>query len=99
VAQLDCVYRVGRSLEIVIAGVGLPEAGITVVRADGYDRDYYATLGVSHGCVIVKPGTLTTKESERTGRLPGFAFISAATGNVYRTWEECGAATQSGQHQ
>ena len=91
--QLDCDYRVGKDLHFVIAGTGQDDAAITVVRAAGYDGDYYATFGILHGCVIVKPGS-------GSGR-PAFsdmAFVSPTTGKVYLTWQECGRATKSVPH-
>jgi hypothetical protein len=47
--------------------------------------DYHATLGILHGCVIVKPETLNSNPFN-------FAFVSPRTGKVYLNWEACGAA-------
>lgn len=88
-AQLDCDYRVGKSLHFVIAGIGEPDAAFTVLRAAGYDGDFYATFGVQHGCVIVKRGAASLRPA-----LPDFAFVSPATGKVYESWEECGRTTK-----
>ena len=89
VTQLDCEYRVGRSLEFVIAGVGEREAAITVVRSSGYEADYYASIGVAHGCVIVKPGTLAREAAFRRGMDADMAFVSPKTGKVYKDWQAC----------
>jgi hypothetical protein len=88
-AQRTCTYRVGDDLEFVIAGVGNRDAGMTVLRVNGYAGDYYATMGAggTHGCIIVKPGE---------GRPAGhgtdpwdLAFVSPVNGQVYHTWQEC----------
>lgn len=80
--QLNCEYTVGAGLKFDIAGVGEPDAGITVTHADGLDADYYFTYGVGHGCVIVKHGQ---------GKID-MAFVSPKNGRVYHTWAECGSA-------
>jgi hypothetical protein len=84
---MTCEYEIGRSLRLVIAGVGFSDASITILEVDGYDGDFYATFGIFHGCVVIKPGTKTVE----AGGLPRLAFISPATGQVYRTSQECGA--------
>ena len=88
-AQLDCDYHVGDGLAFVIAGVGEPDAAITVTKASGYEADYYLTFGVLHGCVIVKPGAKATKAAFRDHVLPDMAFVSPKTGKVYTTWRDC----------
>ena len=93
--QLNCEYRVGQGLEFVIAGVGQPDAAITFVKVSGYDADFYASVGIMHGCVILKPGTRTNERTLSSGALPGMAFVSPKTGKVYRTWEECGQAARN----
>jgi hypothetical protein len=90
--RTDCEYRVGKGLEFVIAGVGEPDAGITIVRANGYDGDYYATVGVPEGCVIVNPGRGTARAAVRAGGQPNYAFVSPRTGKVYTSWQSCVAA-------
>jgi hypothetical protein len=89
--QLDCTYRVGTGVEFVIAGIGDPAVSITVVRATGYDTDYYVSVGMAHGCVIVKPGRTTREAALKRGEVPRMAFVSPVDGKVYHTWEECGA--------
>lgn len=89
--QLDCTYTVGRGVAFVIAGVGEPDAAITVTRATGYESDFYVTIGLGHGCVIVKPGRVTNEAALKRGELPRMAFVSPVDGKVYRTWQECGA--------
>jgi hypothetical protein len=93
VTQLDCEYRVGRSLEFVIAGVGQRDAAITIVRSSGYEADYYASIGVAHGCVIVKPGTLAREAAFRRGLDADMAFVSPKTGKVYKAWQDCDRAS------
>ena len=82
--SLECDYRVGRSLHFNIAGIGERDAGITFYGAD-FDGDFYASVGVLHGCVIVKPGRLKPNMID-------FAFVSPRDGKVYRDWETCGNA-------
>jgi hypothetical protein len=82
--QLDCDYSVGHSLRFAIMGVGQPDAGITFFKVD-FDGDYYATVGVLHGCVIVKPAR---------GDLLSLAFVSPQNGRVYRDWPSCAKATK-----
>ena len=89
VTQLDCEYRVGRSLEFIIAAVGQRDAAITVVRSSGYEADYYASIGVAHGCVIVKPGTLAREAASRRGMDADMAFVSPKNGKVYKFWQDC----------
>jgi hypothetical protein len=81
--QLDCEYRVGRSLWFAIPAVGRYDAAVTVFRAD-WDGDYYLTYGELHGCAIVKAGK-TRPEEERLQ----FAFVSPKDGKVYRDWPSC----------
>jgi len=81
--SLECDYRVGRSLHVNIAGVGDKDASITFLSAS-FEGDYYASVGVLHGCVIVKPG----EERDGPGMLD-FAFISPRSGKVYADWEAC----------
>jgi len=83
--SLECDYRVGPSLHFNIAGVGDKDASIAFF-ASSFDGDYYATVGVLHGCVIVKPG----KTAKRAGLLD-FAFVSPRSGKVYLDWESCQA--------
>jgi len=86
-----CEYAVGGGLRFVIAGVGQPDAAVTVEEALGYDSDYYFTFGVGHGCVIVKPGKLALRGEDP---FP-VAFVSPVTGKVYQTWQECKTAAGS----
>ena len=90
--QLDCSYQVGHDLLFVIAGVGQTDVAITVLKANGFDADYFFTFGVAHGCVIVKPGTAAAKAAIAAGRAPEPAFVSPKDGGVYRTWSACKAA-------
>jgi hypothetical protein len=83
--QTDCEYRVGRNLYFTITGVGQSYVGVTFLKVD-FDGDYFASLGLLHGCVIVKPGRALPKVLD-------MAFVSPKNGNVYKTWQEC----QSGE--
>jgi hypothetical protein len=87
--NIDCTYKIGSDLELIIAGVGSLDAGITILRTPGYDGDYYATVGAggNHTCVIVKPG-MRPKRLNIMSALD-YAFISPQTGRVYHIWEEC----------
>lgn len=83
-ASLECDYRVGRSLHFNIAGVGDKDAGITFL-ASSFEGDYFATVGVLHGCVIVKPGKARDNPLD-------VAFVSPRNGKVYQDWGACGDA-------
>jgi hypothetical protein len=78
---MSCEYRIGKDLLISIAGIGQPDTGVTFMKAN-IDGDYYATFGLMHSCVIVKPGA-------GRDRPLNFAFISPRTGKVFRTWQDC----------
>jgi len=81
--QMNCEYRIGKSLWINIAGVGQSDAGVSFLKSD-FDGDYYGTFGLKHSCVTVWPG-------KKARGFRGFAFISPRTGKVYRSWPECEA--------
>ena len=93
--QTDCIYRVGKTLEFSIAGVGKPDAGIVVLRSAGYDADFYFGFGVAHGCIIIWPGKATVEGSSLPSRFQP-AFVSPANGKVYRSWQECGNTKRVG---
>lgn len=88
--MLDCDYRIGKTLHISIAGIGLPDTSVTFMKSD-YDGDFYATMGVLHGCVIVKRGPKDSPPNvlDGPGSLFDFAFISPRSGKVYKGWQEC----------
>jgi hypothetical protein len=81
---VECTYKVGRDLVVTIAGVGETDASITFPRSNSAG-DYYATFGLAHGCIIVKPG------DHSPNKFPDFAFISPRNGKVYGSWEGCRA--------
>ena len=81
--RLDCTYRVGRDLYIGIAGIGMPDTGINFY-ASSLKGDYYASVGVLHGCIIVTPGKLSEGKEDA-----GYAFISPQNGKVYKDWPSC----------
>ena len=84
---IECSYTIGKSLHITISGLGQPDTGVAFMKSD-FDGDFYATFGLGHGCVIVKPG----KNRAVPGYFPSFAFISPKNGKVYKDWKECQAA-------
>jgi hypothetical protein len=84
---LSCEYRVGTDLRFSIDGIGDPDTGISFLRSS-FDGDYFATVGVMHGCVIVKHGEKTLPEY-LTPSMADLAFVSPKNGKVYRTWQEC----------
>ena len=81
--SLECDYRVGRTLHVNIAGVGDKDASI-IFMASSFKGDFYASVGVLHGCVIVKPG-----ETNKDQGILDVAFISPRSGKVYNDWESC----------
>ena len=81
--DLECDYHVGRSLHFGIAGVGRQDASI-YFYASSFEGDFFAVFGVSHGCVVVRPGRSATPE-----RITDLAFVSPRNGQVYRNWQEC----------
>ncbi len=82
--HLECDYRVGRSLHFTIAGVGDGDAGIAFMESS-FGGDFYASVGLLHGCVIVWPG----KASKNPNPLD-VAFVSPRDGKVYQDWVTCG---------
>ena len=82
--SIECSYKVGESLLISIPGLGAPDTAVTFMKSD-FDGDFYASFGVKHGCVIVKPG----KKTLTPGYIPNYAFISPRSGKVYKDWQEC----------
>ncbi len=87
---IDCEYKVGRSLYFSIDGIGMPDTGITFMKSS-FDGDFYASYGLSHGCVIVKRGSEGTTSSaiNGPGSMTDYAFVSPKNGKLYATWEEC----------
>ncbi|MEQ1597887.1 MAG: hypothetical protein ABL880_00825 [Methylotenera sp.] len=83
--QLDCSYKIDKDFWLSVAGVGIPDAGITFMKSD-FNGQYYGTYGMLHGCVIVKPGT-----KNKTINPIDFAFVSPKNGKVYKDWQSCQA--------
>ena len=81
--QLNCDYRIGTDFWLSIAAVGSSDAGITFMKSD-FNGNYYGTVGVLHGCVIVKTGTANTTRNPLD-----FAFVSPRNGKVYQDWPSC----------
>jgi hypothetical protein len=84
--SLECEYRIGETLHIAITGIGQTDTAITFMKSD-LNGDFYAAIGILHGCVIVKrnPDFLNRANAF------DFAFISPRTGKIYTTWQECGS--------
>jgi len=80
----ECNYRVGDFFYVSIAAVGTTSAGIHFMRSDS-DKPIYASLGTSHGCVIVN-------RFKGVKGIPEFVFVSPKNGAVYESWESCGVA-------
>lgn len=81
--QIDCNYKIGADFWLSITGIGLTDSAITLMKSD-FNGSYYASYGLMHGCVIVKPG-LKNKSLLR----PNLAFVSPVNGKVYKDWESC----------
>jgi hypothetical protein len=80
----ECNYRVDDFFYVSIAAVGTSSAGIHFMKSDA-DKPIYASLGTSHGCVIVN-------RFKGVNGIPEFVFISPKNGVVYDSWDYCGAA-------
>ncbi len=78
--QINCIYKIGKDLEIWINGIGLPDTGVTFAKSN-VEGDFYATFGMRHLCVIISGKYL----------MQGIAFISPKNGQVYKDWETCQA--------
>ena len=83
--QIDCQYKIGKDLHIYLAGIGLPDTSISFYSSN-HESDYFARVGILHGCVIIVPG-----KSSNRGLLGNHAFISPKNGKVYETWPSCKA--------
>ena len=81
--DVECEYRVGESLHFVVAGIGEPDAGISILESSSRG-DYYAKFGLLHQCVIVSPG-------ERGPAPLDVVFVSPSTGKIHRDWTTCRA--------
>jgi hypothetical protein len=81
--DLECDYRVGQSLHFAIVAPGKPDGSIYFYSAS-FEGDYFAAVGISHGCVVVRPG-----KSASEGRQLDLAFVSPRSGRVYRSWQDC----------
>jgi hypothetical protein len=84
--DMECNYHVGRSLHFGIAGVGKPDASIYFYSAS-FEGDYFAVMGLSHGCVVVRPGKALGQK-----RAADLAFVSPRNGKVYASWQACQSA-------
>ena len=77
--SMECDFDL-RSLHFGIAGVGDPDAGIAIYKADS-EAEFHLSFGIKHGCLIIRHGL----------NVPSFdlAFVSPITGGVYRDWPSC----------
>ena len=82
--EIFCTYKIGKDLEITIGGIGTSTTGVTFNKSN-IDGDYWASFGMLHLCVIVKPGRL----SDDFALYDDIAFISPKNGKVYRDWVKC----------
>jgi len=90
----QCDYRAGRSLHISIMGIGDDYAAVTFMQAN-FDSGFYASVGVRHGCVIVKRNTAVSEGPRYRNPLLDLAFISPETGAVYPELKACIRDTKS----
>lgn len=65
-------------MHFAIDGIGESDTGIAFLHSDLHD-EYYARVGLLHGCVIIMPSDLAR----------GFAFVSPRNGKVYNNWMQC----------
>ena len=84
--KIECTYTVGNDLKFIIGPIGDDYNSVTFLRSS-FDGDYYASFGMLHGCIMVKPGKKTIESDEYI--FGQFAFVSPKNGNVYRDWTEC----------
>jgi hypothetical protein len=83
---LECDYKIGGDFWLSIAGVGGIDTGITFMKSD-FNGKYYGTVGVMHGCIIIKNGIANNKSY-----IGNMAFVSPKNGKVYQDWQSCGEA-------
>ena len=83
--DLECDYRVGRSLHFGIVAPGKPD-GSVYFYSSSFEGEYFAVVSIAsgHGCVVVRPG-----KGAGQGRQLDLAFVSPRSGKVYRTKQEC----------
>ena len=84
--DMECNYHVGHSLHFGVVGIGKADASIYFYSASS-EGDYFAVMGLSHGCVIVRPG-----KASGQGRSLDMAFVSPRNGKVYGSWQACHGA-------
>ena len=75
--QINCTYKIGKDLRISIDGIGFPDTGVTFAKSN-IEGDFYATFGMRHLCVIIKPRNWIIDFEA------GLAFISPRNGKVYK---------------
>lgn len=79
-STIECSFRLGSGLHIVIAGVGEDLASVSFVKSDAAG-DYFAKYQVGVGCILVTTGY------DGPVALPG--FINPRTGVVYSVAGAC----------
>lgn len=80
--ETQCTFRAGKDLQFTISGIGKLSGGIVFERSF-HEGDYYASIGLLHGCVIVHNG------KAKPPILTEIAFVSPRSGKVYLSWQEC----------
>lgn len=80
---MECDYRLGQSLHFAIAGIGTSDGSIYFYESS-FEGDYFAVVGVSGGCIVVRPGLAVSPD-----RRLDLAFVSPRNGKVYRTSNTC----------
>ena len=78
----QCSFRAGRDLRFTITGIGDSNGGVVFDRSLS-DGDYYASLGLRHGCIIVHNG------AAKPPILTQVAFVHPRTAKVYNSWQAC----------
>lgn len=68
-------------MHVTIAAIGKEETAVTIFKSD-WDGDYYASFGIMHQCVVIKPGATAKDKLD-------IAFISPKNGKVYSDWQSC----------
>jgi len=81
--QMNCDYKIGNEFWVSIAAVGGRETGINFMKSD-FNGKFYGTVGVAHGCVIVRTGTSNAAQNPLD-----LAFVSPRNGKVYQDWLSC----------
>lgn len=82
--KTTCRYKVGETLDLMISGIGTPDAMVAFLKSD-IDGDFYASYSMKYKCVFVRSGM----EKKGARRSPFTAFISLKNGEVYSDRVKC----------